>query len=133
MRTVLLRASDMDGFLTAEDKASVVRMGGKDDEAIELYRSISADEENTLKGSNVEKLAGLYNEIGFEMRAATQKTRNIHVYSFETPDPIHGEVSRLIAKLRDIRTEQSEFIYYVQRAYELLFNFAFVASGHIRK
>jgi uracil phosphoribosyltransferase len=46
---------------------------------------------------------------------------------------VHGEVSRLIAKLRDARTEHPEFVYYTQRAYELLFNFAFGSTSRERK
>jgi uracil phosphoribosyltransferase len=50
---------------------------------------------------------------------------SIKVYSFETPKESHGEASRLIAKLRDVRTENNEFLYYIQRAYEMLFNLAY--------
>ena len=57
----------------------------------------------------------------------------MHVYSFETPREVHGEVSRLIAKLRDARTEHPEFVYYTQRAYELLFNFAFGSAAREKK
>ena len=46
-----------------------------------------------------------------------------------TPRESHGEASRLIAKLRDVRTEQPEFVYYTQRAYELLFNLAFGSTA----
>jgi uracil phosphoribosyltransferase len=46
------------------------------------------------------------------------------VYGFKTPHESHAEASRLIAKLRDVCTGNEEFIYYIQRAYELLFNFS---------
>ncbi|MCF0237194.1 MAG: uracil phosphoribosyltransferase, partial [Sphaerochaetaceae bacterium] len=50
---------------------------------------------------------------------------NIHVYCFDTPQEQHGEASRLIAKLRDPKTEHEEFLYYIQRAYELMFAHVF--------
>jgi uracil phosphoribosyltransferase len=67
------------------------------------------------------------------MREMTAADPAVRVYSFETPREVHGEASRLIAKLRDVRTGQSEFIYYIQRAYELLFNLAFAGPGVERK
>jgi uracil phosphoribosyltransferase len=45
----------------------------------------------------------------------------------------HGEVSRLIAKLRDERTQREEFVYYIQRAYELLFNMAYCGPNTARR
>ena len=67
--------------------------------------------------------------MGEMMQAATDQEPRIKVYSWETPSLIHGEASRLIAKLRDVRTGQHEFIYYIQRAYELLFNLAYGAGA----
>jgi uracil phosphoribosyltransferase len=49
----------------------------------------------------------------------------LQVYSFVTPQESHPEASRLIAKLRDMRTENEEFVYYIQRAYEMLFKLAY--------
>jgi len=71
--------------------------------------------------------------MGHAMREITAREPRIHVYSFETPRDMHGEVSRLIAKLRDARTEHPEFLYYTQRAYELLFNFASALPVTIRR
>jgi uracil phosphoribosyltransferase len=66
------------------------------------------------------------------MQAIIAEEPGIHVYSFETPRTIHGEASRLIAKLRDTETQHEEFVYYIQRAYELLFNLA-VDGAHTDK
>jgi uracil phosphoribosyltransferase len=71
--------------------------------------------------------------MGKMMQDIIRKENNIHVYSFETPDLTHGEASRLIAKLRDVRTENPEFIYFIQRAYELLFNLAFAGADLKKK
>jgi uracil phosphoribosyltransferase len=72
-----------------------------------------------------EVLIGLYNDMGSLMQDICKGERGIRVYSFVTPPESHGEASRLIAKLRDVRTGNQEFVYYIQRAYELLFNLAF--------
>jgi uracil phosphoribosyltransferase len=71
--------------------------------------------------------------MGKIMQEIVAEESRIHVYSFETPERIHGEASRLIAKLRDTRTENPEFIYYTQRAYELLFNLAYGGNYQERK
>jgi uracil phosphoribosyltransferase len=42
-----------------------------------------------------------------------------------TSQESHPEASRVIAKLRDFRTENQEFVYYIQRAYEMLFKLAY--------
>ncbi len=58
------------------------------------------------------------------------------VYSFVTEQGAHAEASRVIAKLRDVQTDHSEFLYYSQRAYEMLFRLAYIEkntdkTGHI--
>jgi len=58
------------------------------------------------------------------MHEICQKIPRIHVYSFISPHEDHSEASRLIAKLRFIKTENKEFVYYIQRAYEMLFKLA---------
>jgi uracil phosphoribosyltransferase len=58
------------------------------------------------------------------MQEICRKTPQIHVYSFESPQESHSEASRIIAKVRDIKTGRREFVYYTQRAYELLFKLA---------
>jgi uracil phosphoribosyltransferase len=133
MKRFSLNASDLDGVLAAEDRETVGKMGAKYEEALALFKSMPETGDQGLRGREIEKLIDLYNELGAMMHAVTSRHPNVHVYSFETPDTIHGEASRLIAKLRDVRTGRAEFVYYVQRAYELLFNFAFVASGHKKK
>ena len=59
------------------------------------------------------------------MQKIASKEEHLHIYPFDTPVENHGEASRLIAKLRNKKTQHQEFVYYIQRAYELLFNLAF--------
>jgi uracil phosphoribosyltransferase len=72
-----------------------------------------------------EDLIRLYNEMGTLMQDICKDEPGIQVYSFLTPQESHPEASRLIAKLRDVRTENQEFVYYIQRAYEMLFKLAY--------
>ena len=66
-----------------------------------------------------------YNGIGKAMQEISKNEERLHIYPFEMPHETHAEVSRLISKLRDVKTEKAEFTYYTQRAYEMLFNFAY--------
>jgi uracil phosphoribosyltransferase len=137
MAKVILKAQDLDGYLTGQDKALLEGMDGRFGKALELFRGISdqpgAGGASAASGETTERLIALYNEMGHEMKEIVAREPRIHVYSFETPREVHGEVSRLIAKLRDTRTEHPEFVYYTQRAYELLFNFAFGAAALEKK
>jgi uracil phosphoribosyltransferase len=72
-----------------------------------------------------ENLIRLFNEMGSLMQEICKNEPGLQVYSFQTPQENHPEASRLIAKLRDQRTENEEFIYYIQRAYEMLFKLAY--------
>jgi uracil phosphoribosyltransferase len=68
-------------------------------------------------------------EIGKYLKDVFSEEPNIHVYSFETPKQQHGQASRLIAKLRDPGTDNAEFLYYIQRAYEMLFSHVFADAA----
>jgi uracil phosphoribosyltransferase len=128
-----LSAAELDGYITPEDKEHIVNMNIAYDEVLKRCKALSsAGEEQETKGLEHE-LIDLFGHMGKQMQQIVGTEPRIHVYSFDTPKTIHGEVSRLIAKLRDIRTEKQEFIYYIQRAYELLFNFAFSSTIHDKK
>ncbi len=131
MDRFVLQAPELDGFLTADDKENIVRMNIIYDDVIKTARARAADgmDDDVFK----RQLIDLYGSMGEKMKAIVAGEPRIHVYSFETPKPVHGEVSRLIAKLRDARTDREEFVYYIQRAYELLFNFAYGSSASGRK
>jgi uracil phosphoribosyltransferase len=128
MKQIVLQASDLDGYLTDEDKKTIATMDTKYAEAMDLFPRLGQAIPPEEKKKARQELISVYNEMGDKMQEISQREPNIHVYSFETPRTTHGEASRLIAKLRDIRTETPEFVYYIQRAYELLFNLAFSSS-----
>lgn len=122
MSKVVLKAADLDGYLTDQDKSRLQEMNVLYDKAMKSYSVIAGGEDPSLREKEKKKLIDIYNEMGDRMQEICSAEPGIKVYSFETPREIHGEASRLIAKLRDVRTQHHEFVYYVQRAYELLYN-----------
>jgi uracil phosphoribosyltransferase len=122
---IVLKAADLDGYLTDEDRERIEKMGTLYNQALRAFPR--AEKTGTLDSWRQERehIIATYNEMGAFMQEITKPDDAIQVYSFETPDFFHGEASRLIAKLRDTQTGRNEFIYYVQRAYELLFNLAY--------
>lgn len=120
MNKVVLHATDMDGYLTDSDKDSLAKAQSLYGEAIDLFKKIDTGNPAEVQKAKAE-LTPVFERVGRYLKEVVAKEPGIHVYSFETPQVQHGAASRLIAKLRDPRTSQSEFLYYVQRAYELLF------------
>lgn len=125
MNEIVLKAADLDGYLSDSDKSVISRMDEKYNQALEEFEKLAEEGDAKAREAAKERLIFLYNEMGDMMREIIKNEPQIHVYSFETPTEIHGESSRLIAKLRNVKTENPEFVYYTQRAYELLFNLAF--------
>ena len=125
MNKVVLTATDLDGYLTDSDKNKLAQMEEYYKEALAISDRLSETIDSAKREKDKKALISIYNTMGDFMQEITGKEKKIKVYPFETPRENHGEASRLIAKLRDIDTQQHEFIYYTQRAYELLFNLAF--------
>jgi len=124
MDKVVLQAIDLDGYLTGSDQEAIAQVGDLYDRALDDFINLDSDKALERKSAQ-ERLLSMFNELGEIMQGVVGAERRIHVYSLETPEFIHGEASRLVAKLRDVRTGNPEFIYYIQRAYEILFNLAF--------
>ncbi len=133
MSKITLKAEDLDGYLSAHDNNILEEMNQNYQEVMKTFQLFSTSQSIEKKEKALEDLINFFNKIGTRMREITNAEKQIHVYSFETPESIHGEASRLISKLRDVRTQQPEFIYYIQRAYELLFNFAFASPPRKKK
>jgi len=118
MSKVVLGADSLDGFLMdslyarAMDSFKILAGGG--------FSATLANEEK--------KVIDIYNEMGHVMQDICKAAPQIKVYSFETDEQSHAEASRVIAKLRDIRTGHNEFVYYTQRAYEMLFRLAYTPN-----
>ncbi len=129
MNRVVLKASDLDGYLTGEDKNNLVKMNEIYNSAMDSFKVLDSGEDPSILQKEKHKLIDVYNQMGKLMQEITRDEEKIFVYSFKTPREVHGEPSRLIAKLRDYRTPHDEFVYYTQRAYELLFNLAVDAAN----
>jgi len=132
MSKVILKAEDLDGYLTAADKDSLARMGSLYQQALKSFSQLESGVQTQRRGGE-DSLIALYNEMGAMMQEVCRQAPNIHVYSFLSPQESRPEVSRLIAKLRDVRTENQEFVYYIQRAFELLFKLAWGGSTGSQK
>ena len=119
MDKVILNAVELDGYLTDSDKNNLYSLDALFEKALEFFPKLQTEEKIAK-----DNLIKLYNEMGNLMQEICRETPQIHVYSFESPQENHPEASRVIAKLRDIKTENHEFIYYIQRSFEMLFKLA---------
>jgi uracil phosphoribosyltransferase len=124
MDKVVLQAADLDGYLTPTDNQAIAQVEGLYARAAGDFAALERGDAAGRAGAEARLLA-LFNELGERLQGVVAGERRIHVYSLETPEFIHGEASRLVAKLRDERTASPEFVYYIQRAYEMLFHLAF--------
>jgi len=130
---VILKAQDLDGYLTPDDNAFLARMDSLYRQAMVSFNILSTSRSEFELKREEAALIELYNTMGSLMQDICANEPRIQVYSFVTPQENHGEASRLIAKLRDSATGRQEFVYYIQRAFELLFNQAFGGAGGSNK
>ena len=104
MSKVILKAEDLDGYLNAADKDFLAQMDNLYKQIMKTF-SLIASGLPERRRSGEDELISLYNEMGQVMQEICRHAPNVHVYTFLSPQESHPEVSRLIAKLRDIRTE----------------------------
>ena len=133
MNQVILKAGDLDGYLTSEDRVYVDNMDRIYREVMSCFSILDTSKIEKEKNREKESLIRLFNEMGLAMQEICKAEDRLHVYSFKTPQENHPEASRLIAKLRDYKTENQEFVYYTQRAYEMLFRLAFGGTAGTNK
>lgn len=122
---IVLKAEALDGFLNDVDKKNLDKVSGLYKQAMEKFALIDGNESHenyvNLKG----EVISLYQEMGDFMKEIAHSEENLKIYAFETHQTKHGEASRIIAKLRDEKTGHDEFVYYIQRAFELMFNLVY--------
>lgn len=133
MKKIILKATDLDGFITDKDKENIDSLLKQYDAAITCCGQIENATKESDKKQFENELIDSYKVMGDLMRDISSEEDRINVYSFETPLSHHGEVSRLIAKLRDVKTPHDEFVYYIQRAYEILFNSSFCGKENLER
>jgi len=132
MNKVILKAEDLDGYLTAADRDCLDKMEILYRHVMEAFKRLESGLQTERRGAE-DSLISLYNEVGNLMQEICSHEPSIHVYSFLSPQESRPEASRLIAKLRDVRTENEEFVYYIQRAYEMLFKLAWGGATGFNK
>ena len=111
---IILKAEDLDGYLTRQDLLDLERLDKMFKETMKSFDPV--DEQKIIEG---------YDKMGHAMQEICASHPNVRVYSFVTEEGAHAEASRVISKLRDERTDHQEFMYYSQRAYEMLFRMAY--------
>ena len=125
MNKVILKAEDLDDNLTNSDRNYIAQMDKIFREAMSSFIIFDKSNQETDKKKEEDTLIRLFTEMGGIMQELCRNEPNLEVYSFKTPQENHPEASRLIAKLRDLNTGNEEFVYYIQRAYEMLFKLAY--------
>lgn len=119
---IILKAEDLDGYLTRQDLLDLERLDKMFKETMKSFDPV--DEAKIIEG---------YDKMGHAMQEICASHPNVRVYSFVTEEGAHAEASRVIAKLRDERTDHQEFMYYSQRAYEMLFRMAYTDQHSDKK
>ena len=120
---IILKAEDLDGYLTKKDLDDLALIKGMYDETLKTFSPV--DKEGAIKSFDI---------IGHELQRICAEHPNIKVFSFEnTEEGSHAEASRVISKLRDVNTSHHEFVYYSQRAYEMLFRLAYTDAPSVKK
>lgn len=130
---VILKAESLDGYLTQNDKLLIAEMEKLYSKAQESYKIISSCADKSSFEAEKKNVIGVYKEMSGLMQKICHEVQGIKIYSFETEESAHAEASRVIAKLRDVSTNHNEFMYYIQRAYEMLFKLAFISPENGKK
>lgn len=124
MSKIIMEAEALDGYLTKEDFVYLKEVEQLYTQTFKYFEVLESGGSRQRK--EAEKfLINTYNDIGKLMQGICKNIPNLKVYSFETEHESHAEASRVIAKIRNINTGHNEFVYYIQRAFEMLFKLAY--------
>ncbi len=132
MGKIVMGAEALDGYLTEDDVRHLNEMNELYSKTM-TYFSVLEHEKDEKKEKANSEIIKLYNEMGQRMQAICKGISQLKVYSFDTEHESHAEASRVIAKLRSVKTEHSEFLYYTQRSFEMLFKLAYKGRQHDKK
>ncbi len=119
---IILKAEDLDGYLTRQDQLDLKRLDAMYRETVSSFDPV--DEKSIIAH---------FDKMGHAMQEICASHPHMRVFSFVTEEGAHAEASRVIAKLRNIKTPRQEFMYYSQRAYEMLFRMAFTDEHSDKK
>ncbi|AGT44358.1 uracil phosphoribosyltransferase [Treponema pedis] len=132
MGKVVMGAEALDGYLTEDDVNNLHEMNELYTKAMNCF-SILETEKGEKKTKANSEIIKLYNEMGQLMQDICKDIPQLKIYSFDTEHENHAEASRVIAKLRSVKTEHSEFLYYTQRSFEMLFKLAYKGQQNDKK
>jgi len=128
MNHVILKAEDLGGYLTPSDREYLDSVYRIYREAMNCYSILDKSGSEAEKKRAEGALLRFSKDMGVIMKEVCKAEKRINVYSFEASQDNRAEISRVVAKIRDINTGNEEFSYYIQRAYEMLFKLAFVGK-----
>lgn len=132
MRKVVMEAEALDGYLTKDDINYLNEMNGLYTECMNNFLLLEKSSQEKKEAAQADVIK-CYNEIGKLMQNICKEIPQLNIFSFNTEHENHAEASRVIAKLRSVDTDHSEFLYYTQRSFEMLFKLAFKGKHHDRK
>ncbi len=130
-RTISIEINEFSDVLREKDRQNIAQLEEVYQEAGDLFKEWDSETRPLLKKQ--QPVTEIFDRMGKMMQNMIASDPNIAVYPFSVSPMNQSEASRLIYKLRDVRTGANEFIYYTQRAYELLFQFAFANETAKRK
>ncbi|MBQ0003134.1 MAG: uracil phosphoribosyltransferase [Treponema sp.] len=119
---IILKAEDLDGYLTEQDMKDLQNLEDMYNQAMTNFSPL-----------NIENTINAYDKMGKAMQDICAQHPAVQVFSFVTEEGAHAEASRVISKLRDVNTNHEEFLYYTQRAYEMLFRMAYTDQHSDKK
>ena len=128
MRQVIMEAEALQGYLTAKDTEYLQKLDELYNLAIEQFTRLDSAVGGKEKESAEKAIIRLYDDMGKLQQEICKEVPQLQVYSFITEPESHAEASRVMAKLRSSATGHNEFIYYTQRAFEMLFKLAYSGS-----
>lgn len=133
MGTIIMKAEALAGYLTDSDKAHLKELDDVYSEAMRKFKELEQAPERQTRDAAEQDIITLYDTMGKMLQHICKEVPQLKVYSFETDYANHAEASRVMAKLRSAATGHNEFIYYTQRAFEMLFKLAYSSSHEDHK
>ena len=85
MKKIILKAEDLDGYLTLKDRANIKELDDFYAEAIGSFEILSSSHNEDRLKKEKDRLIGLYDSMGQLMQKITSKEEHLHIYPFDTP------------------------------------------------
>ncbi len=118
---VILGAEDLDGYLGEGNRDCPARMDVPYGRAPESFEVIPSGGRSCAIAVEEKRVSEVFSGMERLMQRVCAGVPALQVFSFCTETGSHAEASRVIARLRDIRTNGQQLVCYSRRAYEMLF------------